>query len=41
MVLAGRFGFEDVTGMPWTEIDFPNDVGRAREEVLPAIARMT
>ena len=33
MVLAGppdRFGFEDVTGLPWTEIDFPEDVVRAR-----------
>ena len=41
LVLDGRFGFEDVTGMPWTEIDFPDDVVRAREEVLPAILRMT
>ena len=37
LVLAGRFGFEDVTGLPWTEIDFPGDVARARDEVLPAI----
>ena len=37
MVLADRFGCEDVTGMPWTEIDFPDDVvARARDEVLPA-----
>ena len=21
-----RFGFEDITGLPWTEIDFPEDV---------------
>ncbi len=41
MVLAGRFGYEDVTGMPWTEIDFPQDVVRAREEVLPAILQTT
>lgn len=40
LVLAGRFGFEDVTELPWTEIDFPQDVVRAREEVLPAIARL-
>lgn len=39
LVLAGRFGFEDVTGLPWTEIDFPEDLERAREEVLPAIAQ--
>ena len=23
------FGFEDVTGLPWIEIDFPEDVERA------------
>lgn len=39
MVLAGRFGFEDVTGLSWTEIDFPEDVSRARDEVLPQIER--
>ncbi len=39
LVLQGRFGFEDVTGIPWTEIDFPNDVEVARNEVHPAIAR--
>lgn len=37
MVLAERFGFEDVTGLPWTEIDFPEDLSRARSEVLPRI----
>lgn len=37
LVQAGRFGFEDVTGLPWTEIDFPSDIARARDEVLPAI----
>jgi choline kinase len=31
------FGFEDVSGMPWIEIDFPEDVTRARNEILPAI----
>lgn len=36
-VQAGRFGHVDVTGLPWTEIDFPGDVERARTEVLPAI----
>ena len=24
-----RFGFEDVTGLPWTEIDFPEDIVKA------------
>jgi choline kinase len=37
LVLAGRFGYEDVTGLPWTEIDFPQDIERARREVLPLI----
>jgi choline kinase len=37
MVRAGLFACEDVTGVPWTEIDFPEDVERARTEVLPAI----
>lgn len=37
LVQAGRFAYEDVTGLPWTEIDFPGDVARAREQVLPAI----
>jgi len=31
------FGFEDVSGLPWIEIDFPEDVVRASEEILPAI----
>lgn len=31
------FGVEDITGLPWTEIDFPEDIVRAREEILPII----
>jgi choline kinase len=31
------FGFEDVSGLPWIEIDFPEDVVLAETEVLPAI----
>jgi choline kinase len=27
----------DVTGLPWIEIDFPNDVNRAAREVLPQL----
>jgi choline kinase len=33
---AGRFGFEDITGLPWTEIDFPEDVVKARA-LLPEL----
>jgi len=35
----GRFGFEDITGLPWIEIDFPEDVDRATAEILPAIRK--
>jgi choline kinase len=35
----GDFGFEDVSGLPWIEIDFPDDVRRAENEILPAIRR--
>jgi len=40
LVQAGRFGHEDVTRFPWTEIDFPGDVERANLEVLPAIEKL-
>lgn len=33
---AGAFGFEDVTGLPWVEIDFPEDVRKA-EALLPEL----
>lgn len=33
----GTFGFEDVTGLPWIEIDFPEDIRRADEEILPRL----
>ena len=32
------FGFEDVTGQPWIEIDFPEDVERAESGILPKLA---
>ena len=41
MILAstpGRFGFEDVSGLPWTEIDFPEDVHKARALVAELAA---
>ncbi|NKB20688.1 MAG: NTP transferase domain-containing protein [Alphaproteobacteria bacterium] len=28
----------DITGLPWIEIDFPEDIDRAEKEILPAIA---
>ena len=39
LVLAGRFGYEDVTGLPWIEIDFPADVTHARNQLVRAIVR--
>ena len=33
------FGYEDITGEPWIEIDFLEDVVRAEEEVLPRLPR--
>ncbi|MBT8069953.1 MAG: phosphocholine cytidylyltransferase family protein [Gammaproteobacteria bacterium] len=33
------FACEDVSGLPWLEIDFPEDVERAIKEVLPAIQK--
>lgn len=32
---AGYFNYEDVTGLPWIEIDFPEDIKRAEMEILP------
>jgi choline kinase len=31
------FAFEDITGLPWIEIDFPDDIARAKHEILPYI----
>lgn len=33
-----RFVAVDVTDLPWTEIDFPEDVAKARDAVLPHLA---
>ena len=33
-----QFGYEDISDLPWTEIDFEVDVVRARREILPQIA---
>ncbi len=31
------FGYEDITGIPWIEIDFPSDLLRAEKQILPRI----
>ena len=33
----GTFSVEDITGIPWTEIDFPDDVVHAGEVVMPSM----
>ncbi len=33
----GRFGFEDITGLPWIEIDFAEDLVRAEKDILPRL----
>ena len=37
MVKAGLFGAEDITGLPWTEIDFPHDLDYAAKSILPSL----
>jgi choline kinase len=37
LVQGGVFGAVDVTGLPWTEIDFPQDIAYAEKAVLPAL----
>lgn len=37
LALPRAFAYEDVSGLPWLEVDFPQDVERAIKEVLPAI----
>jgi choline kinase len=34
----GTFVVEDITGIPWIEIDYPNDVKRATSKVFPRIS---
>jgi len=33
-------GWADVTGLPWTEIDFVEDLRRAETDVLPRVVRL-
>lgn len=39
MIVGGprRFGVADVTGLPWIEIDFSEDVARAEQVILPQL----
>jgi len=40
LVASHHVGWVDVTGLPWTEIDFAEDLRRARDEVLPQVIRL-
>jgi len=33
----GTFGFEDITGTPWVELDYDSDLKKATSKVLPRI----
>lgn len=33
-------GYEKIGGLPWIEIDFPEDIDRAESEVLPAVINL-
>ena len=35
-----RVGYENIGGLPWIEIDFPEDMTRAASQILPAIDSM-
>lgn len=37
LVCAGRLGAEDVTGIPWTEVDFEEDIVFGRETIWPQL----
>jgi choline kinase len=40
LVGTHHVGWADVTGLPWTEIDFAEDLRRAEADVLPRVARL-
>jgi len=35
---VGTFGVEDISGIPWIEIDFPSDLLRAEQHILPRLS---
>jgi len=36
-VKQNRFGYEEITGLSWTEIDYPHDIEFAETKVLPCL----
>ena len=39
LATPSAFACEDVSGLPWLEVDFPEDIERAVKEILPAIRK--
>jgi choline kinase len=39
LIYPEQFGYEDVSGVPWIEIDFPEDIERAEKEILPRLSQ--
>ncbi len=37
----GTFGFEDITGTPWVELDYDSDLDKAANKILPLINAQT
>ena len=35
-----NFGFEDISGLNWIEIDFPEDFNKAKNDILPNILQL-
>ena len=35
-----QYSFEDISGLPWLEIDFPDDVIKARDIILPKLTEL-
>ncbi|MBI4638052.1 MAG: phosphocholine cytidylyltransferase family protein [Candidatus Rokubacteria bacterium] len=40
LVLQRHVGWVDITGLPWTEVDFVEDLRRAEADVLPHVVRL-
>ena len=36
-----RFGVEDISGLPWIEIDYADDIVRAQRDVLPQLLALS
>lgn len=41
LAVPDAFGYEDITGLAWIEIDFPDDMERARRSIMPQLASLS